>query len=246
MLAPTKNACPTQVHEYTLTQAAFHALAHCFDTAMKFDPPQMVMRESILFTSVAGRRAVLQADYTPLLKQPVSLAFVPDKVAIKNMELIRGAGDVRVSQGGNGVCQFSGDHTQVTINTVPLPEDAYLALPDISWTGTALTDYNPKDLKKFIGKKSDVVQLAVYDGQIEQIGIDGRGRYTFTPNMGERLASRTPDLVLKSQVAFRYFGTKQSIQFGTAHGYYFIKVTNSFDIGVDLVVLECLGAVVTA
>ena len=63
--------------------------------------------------------------------------------------------------------------------------------------------------------------------------------------MAERLASRRPNLVLTSQIAFRYFGTKQSIQLGTANGRYFLQVTNSFDIGVDLVVIECLGAVVT-
>jgi len=245
MLNTLTGTCPTQVPEYTLTQAAFHALGHCLNTAMKFNTSLVVMRESVLFTSVEGGRAVLQADYSPLLKQPVSLAIVPDKTAIKNMELIRGAGDVRVSLETNGLCRISGDHTQMTLKTGLLPEAVCFALPVISWIGTALTGYDPKDLKKFIGNKSGAVQLAVYDDQLEQIGIDGRGAYTFTPSMAERLAKRTPDMVLKSQVAFRYFGTKQSIQLGTANGRYFLQVTNSFDIDVDLVVLECLGAVVT-
>jgi len=245
MLNTLTGACPTQVHEYTLTQAQFHALGHCLNTAMKFNPSLVVMRESVLFTSVEGGRAVLQADYSPLLEQPVTLAIVPDKAAIKNMELIRGAGDVRVSLETNGLCRISGDHTQMTLKTGPFPEEACFALPAISWIGTSVTGYNPKDLKKFIGNKSDAVQLAAYDDQLEQIGIDGRGTYTFTPSMAERLASRRPNLVLTSQIAFRYFGTKQSIQLGTANGRYFLQVTNSFDIGVDLVVIECLGAVVT-
>jgi len=243
MTTTMNQASPALAQEYRLTQAQFHALGHCLNTAMKFNPSLVVMRESVLFTSVEGGRAVLQADYSPLLEQPVSLAIVPDKAAIKSMELIRGAGDVRVSLETNGLCWISGDHNQVPLKTGPFPEEAYFALPDILWIGTALTGYNPKDLKKFIGNKSDAVQLGVYDDQLEQIGIDGRGVYTFTPGMAERLAN--PDMVLKSQVAFRYFGKKQSIQLGTANGQYILQVTNSFDIGVDLVVLECLGAVVT-
>ena len=246
MTTTMNQASPTLTHEYRLTQAQFHALGHCLNTAMKFNPSLVVMRESVLFTSVEGGRAVLQADYSPLLEQPVSLAIVPDKAAIKNMELIRGAGDVRVSLETNGLCRISGDHTQMTLKTGPFPEEAYFSLPDILWIGTALTGYDPKNLKKFIGNKSGAVQLAVYDDQLEQIGIDGRGAYTFTVGMAERLANRNPDMVLKSQVAFRYFGPKQSIQIGTANGRYFLQVTNSFDIGVDLAVFECLGAVVTA
>jgi len=240
---------PALAQEYHLTQAQFHALGHCFATAMKFDPSLLVMRNSVLSTVItrgpAGGRAVLQADYSPLLKQPVSLAIVPEKATIKNMGLIRGAGDVRMSLETNGFCRISGDHTQMALKTGPFPGEAYSALPDISWIGTALTGYDPKDLKKFIGNKSDAVQLAVYGDQLEQIGIHARGRYTFTVGMAERLANRNPDTVLKSQIAFRYFGTKQSIQLGTANGRYFLQVTNSFDIGVDLVVIECLGAVVT-
>lgn len=249
MISPLNQASPALAQEYHLTQAQFHALGHCFATAMKFDPSLLVMRNSVLSTVItrgpAGGRAVLQADYSPLLEQPVSLAIVPDKAAIKNMELIRGAGDVRVSLETNGICRIFGDHTQMTLKTGLLPEEACFAFPVISWIGTALTGYDPKDLKKFIGNKSGAVQLGVYDDQLEQIGIDGRGRYTFTVGMAERLANRNPDMVLKSQVAFRYFGPKQSIQIGTANGRYFLQVTNSFDIGVDLVVLECLGAVVT-
>ena len=67
MTTTMNQASPTLAQEYHLTQAQFHALGHCFATAMKFDPSLLVMRESVLFTSVEGGRAVLQADYSPLL-----------------------------------------------------------------------------------------------------------------------------------------------------------------------------------
>ena len=210
---------------------------------MKFNPQLVILHDSNLLTFATGRWVAIQADYNPLVNQPLSLAFVPDKTAIKNMRLIRGKGDVRVIQGSDGLCHFCGDHMQVSLQARPLPAPETFALPVISWIGTELSRYNPKDLKAIIEKKNDEVQLAVYDEQLEQLGINGRGRYTFTAGMAERLASRSPDVVLLSRAAFRLFGSNQALQLGKVNDQYVLRVTNSFDIGVELVITEHLDIV---
>jgi hypothetical protein len=63
---------------------------------MTFSPSMIVIKDSIIFTTVAGRRALVQADYTPLVGQPVTMPFAPDKAAIKQLELIHGAGSAPV------------------------------------------------------------------------------------------------------------------------------------------------------
>lgn len=233
--------CPSQAQtQYILTQAQYHALVHGFKTAMKFDPSEIVVKDSILFAVVAGGSAAIRVDYTALIIQPLTMAFAPDKATIKKMDAIRGEGDVCVSL-QNGRYHIQGDHTGLSFKAIAVPGPNALQLPAITWIGTVVTGYAPKDLKAFIGKKTDAVHLAIYNGQLEQVWVEGQDEpYTFTPAMVAGLSSHHPSMVLSSGVAFRHFGKKQSIHVGQAGGAYILKVTNWLDIHAELVVFECL------
>lgn len=232
---------PAQV-PYILTQAEYHALVHGFKTAMKFEPSEIVVKDSVLFAVVARGSAAIRVDYTPLIKQPVTMAFASDKAVIKKMDAIRGGGDVCVSL-QDGRYHIQGDHTGLSLKAIAVPGPNALQLPAITWIGTEVTGYDPKNLKAFIGKKTDAVHLAIYTGQLEQVWVEGQDEpYTFTPAMVARLSSLRPGPLLLSQVAFRHFGKKQSLHVGQAGGSYILKVTNSLDIDADLVVFEYFGA----
>ena len=246
MTTTMNQASPALAQEYHLTQAAFRALGHCFATVMKFDPVKIVIKDSILFTLVAEKKALVQANYTPLISKPVSMAFAADKAAIKQMASIHGAGDVHVRV-KDGQYRIQGDYTGARFPVLPMPEASYFTLPTFTWLGVEVAGYDPKDLSAYIGKvgkKSKAVHLAVYDDQLEQISVEGQGApYTFTAGMANHLASRRPNLVLLSRVAFRHFGKKQSLRLGQKDGQYILRVTNSLDIDVDLVLFEPLDLV---
>ena len=228
---------------YILTQAEYHGLVHGFKTAMKFKPSEIVVKDSVLFAVVACGSAAIRVDYTPLIKQPVTMAFASDKAVIKKMDAIRGGGDVCVSL-QDGRYHIQGDHTGLSLKAIAVPGPNALQLPAITWIGTEVTGYAPKDFKAFIGKKTNAVHLAIYNGQLEQVWVEGQDLpYTFTAGMSARLIGCRLDVVLKSQFAFCHFGKKQSIHIGQADGHYILKVTNSLDIGVNLVVFEQLNEV---
>lgn len=225
---------------YILTQAEYHGLVHGFKTAMKFKPSEIVVKDSVLFAVVADGIAAIRVDYTPLIKHPVTMAFASDKTIIKKMDAIRGEGDVCVSL-QDGRYHIKGDHTGLSLKAIAVPGPNALQLPAITWIGTEVTGYPSKDFKAFLGKKTDAVHLAIYNGQLEQVWVEGQDEpYTFTPAMVARLSGLRPDTVLLSWVAFRHFGKKQSIHVGQAGGKYILKVTNLMDIQANLVVYECL------
>uniref|UniRef100_I2Q4H1 Uncharacterized protein n=1 Tax=Desulfovibrio sp. U5L TaxID=596152 RepID=I2Q4H1_9BACT len=233
--------------ETVLTQAEHHGLWHGVNLATRFNPPQVYMKDSVLFTFAPGTnkrdtriRAVIQADYNPLIGQKVTLAFAADKAAIKKAKAIRGKGDVRMRL-KDGHYNIQGDHTQCALKVAPLPAPETFALPIIDWVGTETVGYDPKDIKEFLGKDS-TVQLAVHEDQIEQLG-NSRGRYTLTAGMADRLIDRCPNQVFKSQVAFRFIGPNQSLRLGKRGDQYFLRVTNHIDMKVDLVVIEHLDVV---
>ena len=238
---------PSQAQaQYILTQAEYHALVHGFKTVMKFAPSAIVVIDSVLYALSASRKLLLKADYTRLLAQPVTMAVAPDKVAIKEMGLICGPGDVCIHL-NNGRYAIDGEPTGTDLEAIAMPGPNAFKLPGIAWIGTEVTGYDPKLLKKFIGSKSDVVQLAIYFCQLEQVGVKGRKRpFTLTLGMVASLSGLHPDTVLFSQEAFRHFGKKQSIHVGQAGSQYILKVTNSLDIGVDLVVFEYIEGIHTA
>lgn len=247
MTTTLNQASPALAQVYTLTQAEYHALVHGFSSAMKFNPPHMYMDASVLFAFAPGtnkrdtrNRAVIQADYNPLIEQKVTLAFAANKAAIKQAKGIRGAGDVCMRLKDDHY-HIQGDHTQCSLEAAPLPAPETFVLPSIDWVGTETVGYDPKDLKEFIGKDS-TVQLAVHEDQIEQLG-NSRGCYTLTAGMAEQLAERRPDVVLLSQVAFRFMGSNQILRLGKLGGQYFLRATTPIDMGVDLVVIEVLDVV---
>ena len=246
-MAPVLTAqSPSQAQaQYVLTQSKYYNLVHCFKTAMKFEPSKIVIKDSVLFTFVAGRKAVIQADYAALLEQPVTMSFLPDKATIKKMEAIC-VGDTISINLDNGWYHIHDDHASMYLQAQPLHHPEEFAMPIINWIGRELTVSDSMNLKAFIGKKSNAIQLAVYDGQLEQIRIEGQGAYAFTPGMAAQLVRRCPDLVRPSSVAFRYFGKKQSICLGKTRVKYILKVTNTMDLGVKLDIFEDLDAVPTA
>lgn len=249
MSTDSTTASPALAQEYSLSQAAYHALIHGFDMALKFNPLQLVMKDSVLLASAPGTSkldtrilAVIKADYNPLIEQTVTLGITPDKAAIKKAKAIRGGGDVRVSF-KDGKYHIQGDHTGSCLKATPVPDAVYFTEPIITWFGSEVAGYDTKDLKEFIGNHRSV-QLAVYGDQLEQIGVEGQDApYTITAGMAARLVDRRPNLVLKSQVAFRFLCQKQSLRLGKLDGQYVLRVTNPIDIKVDLVVTEHLAVV---
>lgn len=235
----------------TLSQAKYHALARGLEIALKFNPTTIDLRDSALIadatvTRVSGIRETVGrvvANYKDLLAQTVDLALAPDVPAIKTLKLIRGAGDVEISFcPDRAAYHFQGDHLDAwapRASAPSLPD----TIPPITWQGNPVNGYDSASVKAFLGKKASKVQLAVYDGLIEQIGTVEGSIYTFTPGMVAQLKNRRPDVVLLSEVAFRFFGKKQSIQIGLAGQEYILKVVNSLDIGVDLVIYEHLAQI---
>jgi hypothetical protein len=243
MTTTLSQASPALAQKYSLTQAEYHALVHGFEIAMKFNPQSVVLQDSKLITFTENRRAVIQADYTPLIKQPITMVFAADTAAIKKAKTIRGAGDVRVYL-QDGQYHILGDHTGARLKSMPIPDAACFTMPAISWFGTNLSEYDSKNLSEYLGKKSKAVQLAVYDDQLEQAWVEGQSYpYTFTPKMAERLKSRSPSFVLESQVAFRFIGPKQSLRLGKQGDQYFLCATTPIDMSVNLVVTELLDVV---
>ena len=112
------------------------------------------------------------------------MAFTPNKAVIKQMASIRGAGDVQICLQDEQY-YVRGDHTGAHLQAIATPNPTNFQLPIITWIGTEVSGYASNDLKAFIGRKSNDVQLAVYGNQLEQIGVEGQGApYTFTPGMG--------------------------------------------------------------
>ena len=237
---------PPQALEYSLTQAEYGALINCAKTVIKFGSVDTIFKDSTLFAAVAGGKGMVHANYAPLIKHPVTMAFNLDKATIKQMALIKGAGDVRVSL-QEGKYHIQGDHTGTFFPAIPMPDAAYFTLPSITWLGVEVSGYDTKNLNSYIGKigkKGKAVHLAVYGDQLEQIGVEGAGGpYTFTAGMSKRLAGRRPNLVLQSQVAFRFIGPKQSLRIGKMNDQYVLRATNNIDMKVDVVVTERLDVV---
>ena len=234
---------PPQALEYSLTQAEYGALINCTKTLIKFGPLKIIFKDSMLSAAVASGKGMVQANYTALIKPPVTMAFNLDKATIKQMALIKGAGDVRVSL-NEGKYHIHGDHTGTFFPAIPMPDAAYFTLPSITWLGVKVSGYDPKNLRSYIGKKSKAVQLAIYDDQLEQIGVEGADvPYTFTAGMSKHLAGRRPNLVLQSQVAFRFIGPDQSLRLGKMNDQYVLRATNDSDMKVDVVVTELLKVV---
>jgi len=247
-------ASTTQANECSLTQAQFHALVHGFETVMKFNPQKVYLKDSklavaLIFDDKPGPpyvRALIQADYTSLLGQKVTIAFAADKAVIKKAKAIRGAGDIRVRLQDGQYC-IQGDHTATHFPAIPMLEASCFTLPTCTWLGVEVAGYDPKDISAYIGKvgkKGKAVHLAVYDDQLEQVWAEGQNApYTFTAGMAERLAKRRPDVELLSQVAFRFIGPNQSLRIGKVNDQYFLCATTPIDMSVDLVVTERLDVV---
>lgn len=262
MTTTLDQASPALAKEYNLTQAGYRALVKGIETVNKLDPivakrpvavkprPQHIFfYDSVLRAAIIGEnedgsyvRAMIQADYALLLDQKVTLAFATDKAAIEKAKAVQ-AGDVRVRlQGGQYL--IKGDNTVARLDAIPMPDAACVSTPVPTWLGVEVAGYDPKSLIAYIGKKVKSVHLAVYDDQLEQIWAKGHDDpYTFTAGMADRLVDRRPNLVLQSQVAFRFFGQKQTLRLGTVNGQYVLCATNAIDIKTDLVVIEQLEVV---
>lgn len=232
----------------TLSQAKFHALVRGLEIALKFSPTIITLNASALVadatvTRPSGTRGTVGriiADYAGLFAQTVDLVLAPDAAAIKSLKLIRGAGDVEITfSPSRAAYHFRGDHSE---GWVPRSSGSGFTntIPPITWQGNPVNGYDSATLKAFLAKKANKVQLAIYGGLIEQVGTAEGSIYTFTPGMADHLKNRRPDVVLLSEVAFRFFGKKQSIQLGLAEQDYILKVVNSLDISVDLIVYEHL------
>lgn len=240
MLLDTNVPEPTMIEENFLTQAEFKALVRSLEGFMKFSPTLIAMQGGCLMAGADDGRASIHADYSPLLPVHAPLAFAPDREAIARLRLIQGEGDVCFRLTPEGHVLFEGDRMGVHVQAKPVPSPGFFALPIVIWLGNDFLIPAPKDVKAFIGRKHEDVQLAVFDDQIERIGIVGRGIYTFTAGMSEQFSRRSPDVVLSSRVGFRFIGDKSSIQLGMVGQEYILKVTNPMDMGVDLIVMEQL------
>lgn len=251
-------ASPELAQTYQLKQAAYHALVCGVETVMKFRPVpatttsrqqvffyESILRAAINVETISGTyvRAMIQADYAPLLGQKVTMAFAADKAVIQKAKTIRGEGDVRIRL-EDGQYRIQGDHTGARFQAIPMSDAACFTMPVISWLGKELSGYDSKDLSEYFGKGNEAVHLAVYGDQLEQVWVDGAdGPYTFTAGMAEHLASRRPGVVLNSLIACRFIGPKQALRLGKVDDRYVLCATTPINMGVDLVVTELLDVV---
>lgn len=71
---------PSQAQaQYILTQSKYYNLVHCFKTAMKFEPSKIVIKDSVLFTFVAGRKAVIKRTTLPFSNNLSPCHFCPTR-----------------------------------------------------------------------------------------------------------------------------------------------------------------------
>ena len=224
-------------------QAEFHALARGWGIAHKYGASSITMHGAVLDAVIDGR-AILQADYGPLYKSDLAVAFKVDSRVLKGLKRIGGAGDVTINQGsGSGIYAFQGDHTEQPVTLENASPGSPLVIPPVTLIGEQVTNYSVKTLKHFVGKDAGKVCLAVYGDQLEQLAVPGGGTYTFTAGMLGKLAGRCPDAVFMSRVAFRYFGDNQVLQLGKIGDSYVLKVATEVDMGVTMVVWEQLDVV---
>ncbi len=234
----------------SLTQANFHALARGMYRACDFAPAALHVVDGVLVAFPVVGNAMLVADFSTLIGAPISFSISADAAAIRDLTSIRGANDVIIEQieGDDGpLVRFVGPHTSATARWVEPWQDGVPSMDGIEWQGSPVKNYSPQHLKVYLGKKPKAVLLAVYDGQIEQLGAPGKSAtWTFTPGMQEALRGKQPDAVLRAKVAFSVFGKSQTIELGRLKDHFVLKVTNRLDLEVDLVVFEVLTPVLEA
>lgn len=237
----TNQASPKSIT--TFRQAEFKALVRGWGISLAYGAQSIAMYGSKM-EAVVDNRAIIQADYGPLYKSDLVVAFKVDKHVLKGLKRIGGAGDVNlVHDQASGAFAFQGDHIEQAVAVASPASAAPQIIPPVTLLGEEVAKYSVKALKDFIGRDAGKVVLAVYGDQLERLVINGNGNYTFTSGMMNKLATRSPDSVLNSRVAFRYFGDKQALQLGKIGDSYVLKVATKVDMGVTMVVWEQLDVV---
>jgi len=234
----TKQASPKSIA--TFRQAEFKALVRGWGIALAYGAKSIAMYGSTM-EAVVDKRAIIQADYGPLYKSDLAVAFKVEKQVIKGLKRIEGVGDVNlIHDPVSGTYTFQGDHIEQGVAVVSPASAVPLTIPPFTLMGEEVFKYSAKALKDFVGRDAGKVILAVYDDQLERLGVPCGGTYTFTAGMRGKLSGRCPDAVFISQVAFRYFGDNQALQLGKIGDSYVLKVTTEVDMGVTMAVWELL------
>lgn len=234
----TKQASPKSIA--TFRQAEFKALVRGWGIALAYGGQSIAMYGSKM-EAVVDNRAIIQADYGPLYKSDLVVAFKVDKHVLKGLKRIGGVGDVNlIHDPASGTYKFQGDHIEQAVAVVSPASAGHQIIPPVTLVGEEVAKYSVRALKDFVGRDAGKVFLVVYGDQLERLVINGNGNYTFTSGMMNKLAERSPDAVFISQVAFRYFGDSQALQLGKIGDSYVLKVASEVDMGVTMVVWEQL------
>lgn len=235
-----------QVEPTLMKTRDFVTLAKALDKVLKFAPSDLSISEGRIVANVRNREACVVVNLPDFIPTGFEMHLGGDLAGIKEMKHIRGGKDVWFTgdPAGTGY-RFVGDHYEATLEAGPGACSAAAVLDEVEWLGVPLDNYDPKVLQRLIGKKFRNVQLAVYDGQVEQIASENaKLPFTFTKGMREKLKEKKPDLVLRSSVAFSWIGKNHKFRLGTLRSRHVLVASNEIDMSTTLKVYEVLEPLV--
>lgn len=214
-----------------LMQREFVSLSRIMEATLRYKPKSITVAGGKLIAIPAMSDACIVVDLSKLIKAKVEMRIEVDSNRIKELKHIRGGKKVSLSVDprGAGYC-FSGDHYEVDFREALNSEDVEFQPGNIEWLGVPVNGYDPKVLKRYLGRGANNVLLGVYGDQVEQIAhAEARAEYTFSKGMQEELRNRTPDLVLQSQLAFAWMTKNHEFQLGRVGAEYLLMAKNKID-----------------
>ncbi len=235
-----------QVGSANMKTRDFVTLAKILDKALKFGPSDVSLSGGRIVAKVRNHEACVIVNLPEFMPTGFEMHLGGDLAGIKELKHIRGGKNVQfIRDPAETGYRFVGDHYEATLEAGPGVGGAATVLDEAEWLAVPLDKYDPKVLRQFIGRKVRNVQLAVYDGQVEQIASENaKLPFTFTKGMQDKLKDKQPDLVLRSRVAFRWIGKNHKFRLGTLRSRHVLVASNEIDLSTTLEVYEVLEPLV--
>ncbi len=228
----------------TLKQRDFIKISRVLEIILKFAPSFILAVGSKILANPSQADGRIIVDLADTVETPLNLSLGDDLHRIKMLRNIRGGKEVRIQPAADGAGHIiSGDHLEVELEPGPVMGEDALTLPAIEPLGVPVRGYDPRVLKGYLGRCSSAF-LAVYDDQVECIAPDLETTpYIFTAGMKGRLKESKPDVVLKSTLAFTWFGKHHEFQLGRVGEAYVLTASNKIDLKTTINVVERLEVV---
>ncbi len=226
-----------------MKQRDFIKMSKALEIILKFTPTFIFAVGSKILANPSQADGRIIVDLADTMETPLNLSLGGDLSRIKTLGNIRGGKDVRIHQAADGAYIISGDHLDTKLESGPVMREGAFTLPEIEPLGVPVCGYDPRELKRYLGRRSEAF-LGVYGDQIERIAPDLKtAPYTFTPGMKGQLKESKPDVLLKSTLAFACLGKHHEFKLGRIGEAYVLTASNKIDLKTTLDVVERLEVV---